>query len=95
MNYFSVSQVLDRDQFAWLTPTMGDIDPTCKAASDQLINQAIHWTQHMDSSYPSLLYMYDSDGKFPQEGFLSDTREIPVDVCSLLSKYDIDCRNEV
>ena len=85
---------LDHDQFAWITPLLGDISPECKAASEEYINvlaSVLNSTVSERSTLPGLppqLQMFDANGRLPMEGFLSDTIDLPVDICTILKTND-------
>ena len=73
---------LDLDQFAWLTPLKGDISPECLEASIKYVQQLSDIGAITDpTNIPGPITMFDSNGKLPIEGFLSDTMDISVDVC--------------
>lgn len=71
---------LDLDQFAWLTPLRGDISSECLAASNQYVDTLLNIQPDL-TSIPGPLSMFDSNGRFPLEGFLSDSLDIPIDIC--------------
>lgn len=83
----------DHDQFAWITPLLGDISPSCKAASESYISALMSLSQPSSSrtfppGIPPEFLMFDSNGRLPLEGFLSDTLDIPLDVCTLVGITD-------
>ena len=75
---------IDRDQFAWVTPLLGNISEECLDASnayvDELLNLASGSMPDL-TSIPSALSMFDANGRLPIEGFLSDTLDMPIDIC--------------
>ena len=71
---------LDLDQFAWLTPLKGDISEECLAASIQYVDTFVNLSPEL-TSIPGPISMFDSNGKLPLEGFLSDTIDMPIDIC--------------
>ena len=85
---FSNTQSIDvsRDQFAWLTPLKGGVSELCLTASNKYVDDFLSFiSEEIDindlSSIPAALSMYDSNGKLPIEGFLSDTMDLPLDIC--------------
>ena len=40
---------------------------------------------------PAALQMFDSNGRLPMEGFLSDVLEIPIDLCELVGESTKSC----
>ena len=80
LHYRLQAPELDLDQFAWLTPLRGDISPECLAASNKYVDTLVTIPSDL-TSIPGPLSMFDSNGRFPLEGFLSDSLDIPIDIC--------------
>ena len=61
----------------------GGVSEQCLTASNKYIDDFLSISEHLDdlSNIPAALSMFDSNGKLPIEGFLSDTMDIPIDIC--------------
>ena len=84
------------DQFAWITPLLGNISDECRTAGEkyrdnimQILNSGINEAKENGSITPAALKMFDSNGRLPMEGFLSDVLDIPFDLCQIIG--DIPC----
>ena len=73
------------DPLGWITPLNGDISTVCKLAS-QLYQSTLSSPNFNDSQLWAV-QMLDSNGRLPQEGFLSDTVPVPLDICDILSSF--------
>ena len=78
--FSSAQDLIDPAQFAWITPLLGDISEECRNASEQYRDDLIATLQY--GSLTEAITMFDSNGRLPMEGFLSDYIEIPIDLCA-------------
>lgn len=89
---------INLDQFAWITPLLGNISNECRSASEkyrdaliEVLNSTNLKEKENSPMIPAALQMFDSNGRLPMEGFLSDVLEIPIDLCELVGESTKSC----
>ena len=81
-----------RDQFAWISPLLGDISPACLISSNRyidelefIINSTMTSPSKTDNDdlpgIPESIVRFDANGRLPMEGSLADVMEIPIELC--------------
>jgi len=84
-------QAASLPDFGWLTPLHGDISQECLSASRRY--QALLSNQ-TNPNFMTAATMFDSNGRLPMEGFLSDTMPIPLDICDFFPTWK-NCKSTV
>ena len=69
----------DLDQYGWITPLI-NVSGVCQVASNS-------YKEAIDSSWG--MNVLDANGRLPLEGFLSDTLDIPINLCDIINADEI------